>query len=90
MQYRFLVDTLQNTHRRLLGESPEQRISYSLFCHLCPFWVVNPTISERDTCMCKLHKNLSFVAVKLSQWVTEEKEMDEKERGRKGNCQGDV
>ena len=31
------------------------------------FWVVNPTISERDTCMCKLHENLSFVAVKLSQ-----------------------
>ncbi|KAI2647603.1 Protein P [Labeo rohita] len=42
-------------------------ISYSLFCHLRPFWVVNPTLSERDTCMCKLHENLSFLAVKLCQ-----------------------
>ncbi|XP_030251615.1 uncharacterized protein LOC115568462 [Sparus aurata] len=67
MQKRFLADTLQNIHRRFLAENPKQKISYSLFCHLRPFWVVNPTISERDTCMCKLHENLSFVAVKLSQ-----------------------
>ncbi len=67
MQKRFLVDTLKNLHRRFLSENSDEKISYSLFCHLRPFWVVNPTISERDTCMCKLHENLSFVAEKLNQ-----------------------
>lgn len=65
MQKRFLMDTMENIHRRFLAENPDQMISYSLFCHLRPFWVVNPTLSERDTCMCKLHENLSFLAVKL-------------------------
>ncbi|KAL4005767.1 hypothetical protein ACER0C_005480 [Sarotherodon galilaeus] len=67
MQKRFLMDTIENIHRRFLAENPDQMISYSLFCHLRPFWVVNPTLSERDTCMCKLHENLSFLAVKLRQ-----------------------
>lgn len=67
MQKRFLMDTQQNIHRQCLAENPEQTISYSLFCRLRPFWVVNPTLSERDTCMCKLHENLSFLTVKLSQ-----------------------
>ncbi len=67
MQKRFLVDTLKNLHRRFLSENSDEKISYSLFCHLQPFGVVNPTISERDTCMCKLHENLSFVAEKLNQ-----------------------
>uniref|UniRef100_UPI00358E783C uncharacterized protein n=1 Tax=Myxine glutinosa TaxID=7769 RepID=UPI00358E783C len=66
-QKRFLVDTLKNLHRRFLSENHHNRISYSLFCIFRPFWVVNPTISERDTCMCKLHENLGFVAEKLHQ-----------------------
>ncbi|KAL7381234.1 hypothetical protein ABVT39_002539 [Epinephelus coioides] len=66
MQKRFLVDTMRNLHRKLLAEN-NITISYPAFCRLRPFWVVYPSLSDRDTCMCKLHENLSFLAEKLSQ-----------------------
>ena len=66
MQKRFLVDTIRNLHRRFLAEN-NVRISYPAFCRQRPFWVVHPSLSDRDTCMCKLHENLSFLAEKLSQ-----------------------
>ncbi|XP_063058524.1 uncharacterized protein LOC134452079 [Engraulis encrasicolus] len=64
MQKRFLVDTMKNLHRKYLSENPG-RLSYSLFCRLRPFWVVKPSLADRDTCMCKLHENLAFVTQKL-------------------------
>ena len=30
-----------------------------------PFWVVHPSISDRETCLCKVHENLSFLVQKL-------------------------
>ncbi|KAI4811884.1 hypothetical protein KUCAC02_014755 [Chaenocephalus aceratus] len=30
-----------------------------------PFWVVNPTLADRQTCLCKVHENLTFLAEKL-------------------------
>ncbi|XP_034093341.1 uncharacterized protein LOC117560540 [Gymnodraco acuticeps] len=30
-----------------------------------PFWVVNRTLADRQTCLCKVHENLSFLAEKL-------------------------
>ena len=64
-QKRFLNDTMRNLHRRFLLESPDSRISYSLFCRMRPFWVVQPSIADRETCLCKLHENLGFLVEKL-------------------------
>ncbi|KAL2095619.1 hypothetical protein ACEWY4_007767 [Coilia grayii] len=66
MQKRFLVDTMKNLHPKYMSENPG-RLSYSLFCCLRPFWVVKPSLADRETCMCKLHENLAFVAHKLKQ-----------------------
>jgi len=66
MQKRFLVDTMRNLHRKFLSEN-NVRISYPSFCRLRPFWVVHPSLSDRETCQCKLHENLSFLAEKLYQ-----------------------
>lgn len=63
-QKRFLVDTIKNLHKKFLSED-SNRISYSLFCQLRPFWVVHPTLSDRNTCQCKIHENLGFLAEKL-------------------------
>ncbi|KAK6307842.1 hypothetical protein J4Q44_G00211130 [Coregonus suidteri] len=30
-----------------------------------PFWVVKPTVQDRDTCLCKTHANLQFIEDKL-------------------------
>ena len=65
MQKRFLVDTMKNLHRKFLAEN--NTISYASFCWLRPFWVVHPSLSDRDTCQCRLHENLAFLADKLCQ-----------------------
>ncbi|KAI4828351.1 hypothetical protein KUCAC02_022447 [Chaenocephalus aceratus] len=64
-QKRFLNDILRNLHRKFLTEHPNYNLSYSLFCRMRPFWVVNPTLADRQTCLCKVHENLSFLAEKL-------------------------
>ncbi|KAK0139480.1 hypothetical protein N1851_023799 [Merluccius polli] len=56
-----------NAHRKFLAEYPERKLSYSLFCHLRPFWVVNPSLADRETCLCKTHENLTFIVNKLHQ-----------------------
>ncbi len=63
-QKRFLSDTIKNLPRKFMAEE-QSSISYSLFCMLRPFWVVHPTLSDRDTCMCKMHENLGFLVQKL-------------------------
>ena len=66
MQKRFLLDTMKTLHRKYLAENPAE-LSYSMFCRLRPFWVVHPSLADWETCMCKLHENLTFVAVRLKQ-----------------------
>lgn len=56
---------MKNLHLKFLVE--ERFISYSLFCSLRPFWVVAPSLNDRDTCMCKMHENLAFIVQKLHQ-----------------------
>lgn len=65
MQKRFLVDTMLNLHLKFLAENNTSNISYSAFCRLRPFWVVHPSLADRDSCQCKLHENLGFLAEKL-------------------------
>ncbi|XP_036929141.1 uncharacterized protein LOC119005523 isoform X2 [Acanthopagrus latus] len=64
-QKRFLNDTMRNLHRRFLLESFDCKISYSLFCRMQPFWAVQPSIADRQTCLCKVHENLCFLVEKL-------------------------
>jgi hypothetical protein len=65
MQKRFLLDTLTNSHLKFCSEFLDYKISYSMFCRLKPFWVVTPTASDRETCLCKVHDNLQFIVDKL-------------------------
>lgn len=66
MQKLFIVDTMKNLHRKFLAENTSH-ISYSSCCQLRPSWVVHPSFSACDTCQCRLHENLGFLADKLCQ-----------------------
>lgn len=60
-QKRLLTDSLKNLHHKFLSET-EHQVSYSCFCTLRPFWVVVPTEADRETCQCRTHENLQFMA----------------------------
>ena len=66
-QKRFLNDTISNLHMKFLAENSDIKFSYRTFCRLKPFWVVWPKEKDRDTCQCKTHENLNFLAKKLKQ-----------------------
>lgn len=36
-------------------------MSYTTFCHLKPFWVVQPKATDRDTCVCKQHEHIQYM-----------------------------
>ena len=57
-QIRLLKDDLKTLHKKYQLEG--NKISYSLFCKLRPFWVVRPTEKDRSTCLCKIHENMNF------------------------------
>lgn len=58
-QKRYLLDTMKNLHEKFLKTVPFS-ISYSQFARLRPFWVVPPTLSNRDTCACTIHENMDL------------------------------
>lgn len=57
-QVRLLSDDLKTLHKKFQLEG--NKMSYSLFCDLRPFWTIRPTEKDRNTCLCKIHANLSF------------------------------
>ena len=65
MQRRYLCDTVANIHAKFLVANPNERISYSLFARLRPFYVISPTASKRNTVQCKMHANCDLKAKKL-------------------------
>lgn len=65
-QKRYLVDSLENLHIKFL-QSHNFRISYSSFCRLKPFCVVQPNVTARNTCICIKHANFQFLVDKLHQ-----------------------
>lgn len=66
MQKRYLNDTLTNLHKKfILYDITHRELSYSEFCKLRPFWVVPPKRTERDTCLCKIHENVTLIVAKL-------------------------
>lgn len=70
-QKRYLLDTMKNLHKKFLKTTPCV-ISYSLFTRLRPFWVVPPTLSNRETCSCTIHENmdLQLAALKKANILT--------------------
>ena len=65
-QKRLLTDSIKNLHVKFLAENPTCKVSYTLFSRLRPFWVVQPTEHDRQTCLCKLHENTQFATSKLN------------------------
>jgi len=66
MQKRFLNETLYSLWRKFKNEHPQLKISYSMLCKNRPFWIVRPTVRDRDTCLCKTHATTQLMADKLS------------------------
>ena len=66
IQKRLLLDTLKNLHQKYI-RSHNIKLSYSSFCRLRPFWVVEPTLSDRNTCACIKHANMERLVKKLYQ-----------------------
>jgi hypothetical protein len=64
MQKRLLTDTITNRHRKFLSEELGQ-LSYTSFCRLRTFGVVTPNDTDCETCHCKTHENLQFMANSL-------------------------
>ncbi|WAR07948.1 hypothetical protein MAR_017906, partial [Mya arenaria] len=56
---RLLNDDIKHLHAKDISEK-KKKIFYSLFCKLKPFWVINPTFRDRQTCLCKIHDNLDM------------------------------
>lgn len=56
---------MEKLHAKFKREYPEIKISYSEFCKRRPFWIIKPTVKDRDTCLCKTHANLQCKADKL-------------------------
>ena len=59
-QTRFMLDILRNVYMKYESENNE-RISFTTFWRLKPFWIKCPTENERETCLCKTCENLSFM-----------------------------
>ena len=64
-QKRVLTDTMKNLHNKFV--SGYMTISYSMFCQLRPFWIVQPRSNDRDTCLCITHTNFDLLLQSLNQ-----------------------
>ena len=65
MQKRLLSDSMATLHAKVRYEHADIDICYSTFCTLRPFFVVAPTLADRETCLCKRHCNIKLIADKL-------------------------
>ena len=64
-QKRLLNDSLKNLHKKFQEENRDIKISYSTFLKLRPFWIVQPKVADRNTCVCKIHSNIQSMVNKL-------------------------
>lgn len=65
-QKRYLNNTQKILFDDFKKQHPDFQISYATFCKLRPFWVVQPAMSGRDTCLCILHENVNLLVSSLS------------------------
>lgn len=63
-QKRLLKDTIKNLHKKYLtsGHPP---ISYVNFTRMRPFWVTQPKLNARNTCLCQKHENMDLLITSL-------------------------
>lgn len=63
-QKRLMKDTIKNLHKKYLtsGYPP---ISYVTFTRMRPFWVTQPKLNLRNTCLCEKHENMDLVISSL-------------------------
>lgn len=66
-QLRLLCDTVGNCYRKFISENKE-KISFTTFWRLKPFWVKKPTEADRETCLCKLCENTRFMSETLQKY----------------------
>lgn len=65
-QKRYLNETMKNLHKAFIKTNSEYKtMSYATFCRLRPFWIVKPLVTNRDTCLCKVHENIQLIVNKL-------------------------
>jgi hypothetical protein len=64
-QKRILTNTIEKLFEKFRLENTSVQISYTTFCRLRPFGVVIPKENDRETCACKQHENLQFLAEAL-------------------------
>lgn len=60
-QKRILLCSQKELHQKYLDDK-KSKISYSSFCKQKPFWVAPPSERDRETCACKIHENIQFMA----------------------------
>lgn len=63
-QKRLLTDTIENLYSKFTAMNSE-KLSYASFCILRPFWVIQPRIQDRNTCLCMKHDNVQFLLDRL-------------------------
>ena len=76
-QRRILNDSLLNLRKKFLTEGTDN-ISYTTFTRLRPFWVLFPTETDRDTCICKICDNMNLMTDGLFRsGIIEEKKVED-------------
>ncbi|CAH0555183.1 unnamed protein product [Brassicogethes aeneus] len=64
-QKRLLNKPLKLLHKEFI-KTINKPISYSLFCQLRPFWIKQPDVNKRDTCLCVICENSELLVKKLN------------------------
>ncbi|KAJ8977144.1 hypothetical protein NQ317_016810 [Molorchus minor] len=63
-QKRILLNTVKDLHPKFMRDTGI-KLSYMTLLREKPFWVVNLTAKDRDTCLCVRHENFAFIVNKL-------------------------
>lgn len=64
-QKRLLILTLKDAYKKYMQDT-STKMSYPTFCKAKPFWVVPPTKSDRETCLCLKHENFHLLLKKIN------------------------
>lgn len=65
MQKRYLLDNMKNLCVSFKRENPGLRCSYKTFTRYRPFYAMLPTVAARETCLCRIHTNIQYLAFAL-------------------------
>lgn len=65
IQRRYLLDNMNNLFQSFKRENPNLKCSYTSFTRCRPFYVLPPTVAARETCLCRIHTNIQYMASSL-------------------------